>query len=107
MQRRTELVMLAAILATLGACGMPSPETPLAAAAAGGRAQDIRTLLARGADPNQKDSSGLTPLIWAARIGHVEAVNALLEGGADPDLQDSFVNGWTAMMHAVHKGQKE
>src|SRR5437870_10836330 len=42
MWRRTGAAILAAALASLGACGMPRPETPLAAAAAGGRAQDVR-----------------------------------------------------------------
>ena len=107
MRRRTEAAILTGALAALTACGMPDPDTPLASAAARGRAQDVRALLAQGADPNQKDGNGLPPLVWAARLGHVEAVKALLEGGADQNLRDSFVNGWTAMMHAVHKGQKE
>ena len=95
MRRRTEVAILTGALAALTACGMPDPDTPLASAAARGRAQDVRALLAQGADPNQKDGNGLPPLVWAARLGHVEAVKALLEGGADQNLRDSFVNGWT------------
>lgn len=43
----------------------------------------VRTLLARGVNPNSLDS-GRTPLHQAARYDHSEIVVALLEGGADP-----------------------
>jgi hypothetical protein len=50
----------------------------LLAAAAAGTADRIRTLMAQGADPMSRDSTGRTPLHLAAAAGHVEAVRALL-----------------------------
>lgn len=46
----------------------------------------------------------LTPLAAAARTGEVAAIKGLLAGGADP-AQGSGVNGWTPLVHAVHKHQ--
>jgi len=91
-------VILSAGVAMLGACGMPVADTPLTIASESGDAVTIRTLLARGADANGKDSSGLTPLVRAARRGHYDAAKALL---------DSIWSrpGWSPLMNAVHKSQ--
>jgi len=100
-------VILSAGVAMLGACGMPVADTPLTIASESGDAVTIRTLLARGADANGKDSSGLTPLVRAARRGHYDAAKALLDGGANPNLFDSIWSrpGWSPLMNAVHKSQ--
>jgi uncharacterized protein len=45
------------------------------------------------------------PLAGAARSGDVQAITTLLAQGADPNGQ-SGVNGWTPLMHAIHKHQK-
>jgi ankyrin repeat protein len=58
---------------------------------------------ASGADA--KDSHGFTALDWAARDGQTDAVAELVGDGADPDLRDSGPNGWTPLLHAVHKNQ--
>ena len=94
---------------TLTGCGFPEPDTPLAAAAMRGDTPAVRELLARGADPNGRDSHGLTPLMLAARLGRIDAMKALLAGGADPDLRYAPRTrpGWTPIMNAVHKGQIE
>jgi hypothetical protein len=47
-----------------------------------------------------------TPLIQAARAGDIAQLEKLLAEGANPD-QRVGVNGWTPLMHAIHKGQKE
>jgi uncharacterized protein len=86
-------------------CVMPAPGTPLSTAAADGETARVRKLAAGGADPDERDEHGLTAMIYAARSGHVEVMNALLDAGASPDEPDRFVNGWTPLMHAVHKGQ--
>jgi ankyrin repeat protein len=46
------------------------------------------------------------PLIQAARDGRVDLIPALVKQGADPN-QRAGVNGWTPLMHAIHKHQKE
>jgi len=100
-------LLLGAALTCLAGCGMPDPDTALTIAAENGDAVSIRTLLARGADANGKDSHGLTPLVRAARRGHYAAAEALLDGGADPNLFDSIWTrpGWSPLMNAVHKSQ--
>jgi ankyrin repeat protein len=59
--------------------------TGLLAAAARGDANQIRTLLARGARPDVRDGHGRTPLHVAAFGRHHEAMRALIAGGADPN----------------------
>ncbi len=48
--------------------------------------------------------SGNNPLIGAAREGDIEGVRTLIDRGADPNVR-AGVNGWTPLMHAVHKHQ--
>jgi len=43
----------------------------------------IRTMLAEGADPNERDQNGETPIHKAAREGHYDATKVLIEYGAD------------------------
>ena len=45
-----------------------------------------------------------SPLSDAAREGNVAQMRALLGQGADPD-EFSGSNGWTPLMHAIHKNQ--
>ena len=47
--------------------------------------------------------SDLGPLVMAARSGDAESVRRLVDGGADPDRRDDGPNGWTPLLHAVHK----
>jgi ankyrin repeat protein len=105
--RSTTLGAAMAALTALVGCGMPAADTPLTIAAESGDAGTIRTLLARGADANGKDSHGLTPLVRAARRGNYDAALALLDGGADPNLYDSVSTrpAWSPLMNAVHKSQ--
>ncbi len=49
--------------------------------------------------------SGISPLIQAARDGRVKQIPALAKQGADLN-QRAGVNGWTPLMHAIHKHQK-
>ena len=50
-------------------------------------------------------SEPLHPLIGAARSGNTQAIAALLANGANPNQREG-VNGWTPLMHAIHKNQK-
>src|SRR5260370_6727699 len=47
---------------------------------------------------------GTSALIDAARDGDVPTIRSLLAHGADPDERGG-VNGWTALLHAIHKSQ--
>ena len=47
-----------------------------------------------------------SPLIGAARIGDTKAITALIQAGANPNAPGG-VNGWTPLMHAIHKSQPE
>lgn len=78
------------------------PGTPLAKAAYDGRTEEVRALLANGANVDGTDD--ITPLSWAARAGQVETIRVLLENGADLE-RPSGTNGWTPLIHAIHKSQ--
>ena len=67
------------------------------------RANDLaglRSLLAKGADPNVPDPrGGSTPLMHAAAVGSVEAMTLLLDGKANPNAANAA--GLTALMIAA------
>jgi hypothetical protein len=59
-------------------------ETPLIALVArGGSADDVRLLVAAGADVGAVEKLGRSAMFWAARQGHAEVVEALARAGAD------------------------
>jgi ankyrin repeat protein len=47
----------------------------------------------------------VSPLAAAARRGDVAEIDRLIAAGADPH-QGSGVNGWTPLLHALHKGRQ-
>lgn len=49
--------------------------------------------------------TSMPSLIQAAREGRVDLIPSLVKQGADPN-QRAGVNGWTPLMHAIHKNQK-
>jgi len=49
--------------------------------------------------------SDMPSLISAARAGRTDLIPTLVKQGADPN-QRAGVNGWTPLMHAIHKNQK-
>ena len=59
----------------------------LVKAARDGHASYLRSLLAKGAQPDTRDENGWTPLIHASAAGHDEIVQFLLERGADPSAR--------------------
>ena len=99
-------LLLTAALAMTG-CVKPEPDTPLTIAAEKGDLEMVRTLLVQGAAPDAPDRHGLTPLVRASRLGNLDIVKALLAAGASAGRNDGYVNGWTPMMHAIHKHQPE
>jgi ankyrin repeat protein len=76
----------------------------LGRAAGAGDIAAMTELLDHGADPNAPGEHRLTPLASAARSGRIGAIELLLARGADPH-RGCGVNGWTPLLHALHKGQ--
>lgn len=64
-------------------------------------AEEVRKLLARGADPDACNEDRCAPLMMATVEGDTEIVHDLLEAGADPNLVDG--DGWTALDVAVYR----
>ena len=102
MKYRTLLCLGLAASLTLG-CAF-ARGTPLGRAAARGDLATMKALLDAGADPNAGGHFVPSPLALAARAGRVDAMELLLARGADPH-RGSGVNGWTPLLHALHKNQ--
>lgn len=76
--------------------------SPLWVAAANGKTNVVRALLARGADPTNATIDGLTGLHWAALHGYYDVCVALLDAGADVNAR-SKIQGNTPL-HEVWNG---
>ncbi len=63
----------------------------------------VEALLAKGADVNAKDNSGLTALMRASQFVHLDVVQALLAKGADVNPKRN--DGLTALMTASRLGR--
>ena len=78
-------------------------ETPaLIQALSAGEFTKAKELIAKGADPNSKDSQGGTALMWAAERGQAELVETLIAKGSRVNEKDPA--GSTALMNAVSNG---
>ena len=77
----------------------------LSDAAKNGNVSRVKSLLARGADPNHPECC---PLHIACENGHLEIVNALVEAGADPErmIRDDWP-GWSPVHYAAMCGHKK
>jgi len=65
----------------------------------------VSTLLANGADVNERTGGGQTPLILATIFGHTHLISLLLAAGADPQLRDNL--GLNAVDWAQRRGATE
>ncbi|XP_049946550.1 ankyrin-1-like [Schistocerca serialis cubense] len=74
-------------------------------AAADGAVEEVRTLLAAGADVGARGGGGWTALHWAARRGDAAVVRLLLSAASDPNSSDH--RGWTPLHMAAHDGNTE
>lgn len=82
-----------------------TPSSDLGTAVVAGKLPEVQRLLAAGANPNPPVSGREpSPLAWAARLGRTDIMEVLLDAGSNP-AQGSGVNGWTPLVHAVHKEQ--
>jgi ankyrin repeat protein len=93
------LLVVAAVL-----CGcVKEIDTELVAAAAQGNVEEIKSLLAQGANPDAIAFESWTPLAVAAKSGHREAATVLLMHGAQVDRITP--GGNTALFWAVQGNQ--
>jgi ankyrin repeat protein len=72
-------------------------------AAEDGRLDEVKRLLAQGADPNAGDLDGETALHAAARWGRMDIVQALLAAGANPSVKALY--GVTPLQLSVQSGE--
>ena len=103
--RAYRLLVVALILSSLcfGCSKRPSGVNPsLHRAVDRGDFRQVRTLLARGADVDAKDESGMTPLQVAAWEGQKGMVDLLLAHGADVDANDTLHH--TPLWYALDRG---
>jgi excisionase family DNA binding protein len=70
-----------------------------------GDPDEVRALLAAGADPNVRDGEGWTALMLVTVKGHLDVARELLAAGADPHAQNH--KGWTALRFAVSMDDAE
>ncbi len=62
-----------------------------------GNLNEIKELLASGADPNDPDKKGLTPLMLATQKRHKDVMAALISHGADVNAK--LNHGFTALFY--------
>ncbi len=93
----------ASFILLLAACTL-QPDNPLIGAARSGDTKAIATLLAAGADPNQRwGVNSWTPLMHAIHKNQKGSVEALMVGGADVNARGSK-QGVTALIMAAGYG---
>ena len=81
-------------------------DTALTVACAGGHAELVTLLLARGATKEHRDKKGFTPLIHASTSGHTAVVEILLDHGVDIEAQSERTKD-TALSLACSGGRYE
>ncbi|WP_213009080.1 ankyrin repeat domain-containing protein [Paractinoplanes toevensis] len=86
----------------------PGRSTPLYRASVQDRVDNVRVLLAAGADPNAESGTGEEglPLCGAACWGHDRSVRVLLAAGADPNQREDNGSGRTAAQWAEAGGHR-
>ena len=105
-RRRSALAGLLAAafsIVTPGARAQPSP-ADFAVAVANDRVQEVKRLLAAGADPDTVDRNGDPVLVIAARAGSAATVDLLLAARANVKARNGF--GDTALMVASLGGAR-
>lgn len=99
MRSRLGISIIVLLGSTAAACrGALPPDAPTRAAFEG-RTSDVLTSFDRG-EVDRCDA-----LVWAARGGRPRTILAVTARGVNPDGCHVGVNGWTPLMHAIHKDQ--
>ncbi|MFA6287198.1 MAG: ankyrin repeat domain-containing protein [Opitutaceae bacterium] len=103
MKKNTLLIITATLAMLMSGCA-----SSLRIAAQNGDTEEVRRLLAKGADINTtfRVGNGGTALIEAADHGHAETVRLLLEKGADINAKGCY-HEETALMRAAFEGRTE
>ena len=65
----------------------------------------VHAFIARGADPDARDTAGRPAIVWAVAAGQAEIVQFLLDKGANPTATDP--EGVTALSLATERSEKE
>jgi ankyrin repeat protein len=76
-------------------------ETPLHMACGRNAIEDVRLLLAAGANVNAQTDIGMTPLMIAALENSPQLVRMLLEAGADASLRSIYGNSALSLAEAM------
>ncbi|HTB11324.1 MAG TPA: ankyrin repeat domain-containing protein [Bryobacteraceae bacterium] len=80
-----------------------APAVTLLSAATSGKADVVKSLLAGGANVNEKDADGNTPLIIASEAGNLPLAQILVDARASLEARDS--QGRAALHHAASAGK--
>src|SRR5262245_30305922 len=82
--------VLPVLLAALSAPAFADDGDALRDAARTGDVATVRTLLAKGVQPDRPGRHGLTALGLAASVGNLDVARLLVEKGADVNARESF-----------------
>ena len=103
LQQRALRVGLSATLAALATtAAWQSAFAAVADAARDANVEEVRKLIASGADVNATDPDGTSPLLWATYQLQPELVALLLEAGANPNVANAL--GVTPLLQASRYG---
>ena len=93
------------LAALLCGAGYAADGEDLISAAADGKTDVVKALIAQGADLNKANSGGWTPINSAVGKGHAEVVKLLIAAGADVNKASN--DGWTPLNNAADEGHAE
>ncbi len=106
MKTRTPVLRAIAAAVTLvlmaASCSTGDINLALLKAAEEGKTQQARSLIAKGASVDTRDTFDRTPLMLSAVAGHAETVAVLLSAGADVHARAKY--GQTALQFALARG---
>ena len=99
MKKFVACIAIASLLITIAGC-----RSELANAIVLDDISAVRTLIAAGADVNEKSQDNFSPLHWAAEKGRTEIARLLIEKGANVNLMSESYG--TPLMVASYRGHK-
>jgi ankyrin repeat protein len=100
--RRHETLGVGFVATLLAMAATTDAAASIAAAARDADIDEVRELIAAGANVNEPEADGTSALLWAAYHSEPALVSALLEAGADPNAANGF--GMTPLLQASRYG---